>query len=378
MQVSCGKKVTMISLIIASTSLASGSDLDKPIPIRLDPLPQKVDCISAQPISSAVGNTNTGDQSIRTGNRSYSANSSNTLNRASATPIPASVTISNSCEQSRVPSPDSATSAALTVAVLNLVDKVEKEQNRDSGDIWKALEKFAPVFQTLIWALLIICLARRFARPIIRLLLRLGARVEKLHIKTPFGEVFADIRPQSEDRQKFHAAEGGIPKSGSSEAPGNKSTSLGFPEFSELMRSRAGVMKMYYEAEDFVIRTLQQEFGTSIAQNVQTGTGIEMDGFFTSQNIPHVIEVKLVHSSTSVSNLSGTLVRLLTRMKQEKRFENARVILALVYIEELSQVRQRNFETELFRIDPAMQIRWFSLLELRRRFMDLPGEGDRP
>jgi Holliday junction resolvase-like predicted endonuclease len=207
-------------------------------------------------------------------------------------------------------------------------------------------------------------------------MLRLGRRVEKLHIKTPFGELFADIRPQSEERQKSRAAEEAGPYSGSGNAPGSASTPSGMSEFSRAVGSRAGMMKLYYEAEDFVIRILQQEFSTSIAQNVRTGTGIEMDGFFTSENTPHVIEVKLVRSALNSRALLDSLARLVTRLRQEKRFDKVRVIFALVYIEELPQIRQRKFETAVSKVDPTIQIRWFSLSELRQRFVGETENGE--
>ncbi|MYM66415.1 hypothetical protein GTP45_06135 [Pseudoduganella sp. FT55W] len=283
------------------------------------------------------------------------------------------------------------------MALLNLLRKVDDEQSKESNNALSILGKLGPVFQTLIWALLIAYILRRFAQPISTFLVKFGERLGKLHIKTPIGEVFADVGPQSKDEQVSKAAEKVSAQSLSTDVPVNDSPSSNtpndapvndvrasdtsaspppdIPAFSELTRSTAHRIRLAYEAEDFVIRTLQLEFGTTIVQNVKTRTGINMDGFFTIQDTPCVIEVKLLSPKTVGGFIRDSLTRLVSGLERDPRFEQARIIMALVYIEELPHEKQRKIESMLFQIDSRVQVRWFSLNELRDRFIDVP-RGD--
>jgi hypothetical protein len=366
-----GRKAATLTFFSVSTIYqAHGSEVVQLPPKQINVTSQSVDCSPVKPISPNVSNIHTIDRSVRNANTSNSNSVSNKLTQPLANPIPTSVTVSNNCEPSHFGNSDSVTSAALTATLISILGKGEKDQHKDPGEAWKALEKFAPVVQTLIWALLIFFLAKRFTQPIVEMLRAAGSRLGNVHIKTPFGELFADLHPLSVERQKYNAGQAANIQPPSSSDPVPTATTSGLPEFSQASKSRAGLMRMYYEAEDFVIRTLQQEFGTTIAQNMRTGTGIEMDGFFISQEIPHVIEVKLIGLLNSITALRESITRLIARLREERRFENVQIILVLVTVEELPHIRKRKLEADLAKIDSAVQVRWFEFSELRNRFVE--------
>jgi len=367
MRISYGHTMAIAFLALAGITQAYASEPVNPASNRFDGGLPAVDCTPAQSASPVVNNTTTVDHSRRTSNRSSSTNFSNTVNKTAAAALPASVTVSNSCAPSHVAGIDSATSAALAVAVLNLANKAEKEKETDSCGACGVLEKMAPVFETLLWVLLIVFLAWRFSNTIAQLMLNLGNRINSLHIKTAAGEITADLRPIPEEKVSAHADSEVVAQSEGSDAPGIPSASS-LPEFSRSTRSRAEALKQYYEAEDFVIRALEQEFGVSILRNVQTRTSIEMDGFFVHQETPYVIEVKMARPAATGA-VREALTSLVGRLKRDRRFDNARVIMALVYTEEWKQSSRQKIETALFAIEPTVQIRWFSLSDLQRRFL---------
>lgn len=386
-----GWKAVILTFFSVSTLYqAHGSEVEQPAVQQFNGTSASVVCSPTQPASSTINNVSTTDRSIRNASKSHSINIGNNSTKPLASPISTSVTVSNSCEPSHFANSDSATSTVLTAALISIIKKSDKDQQNDSGDGWKTLEKFAPVLQTLIWALLIFFLAKRFAQPLSEMLRTAGRRLGKLHIKTPYGEVFADLEPLSIEKQKYNAGQAAnahsptddnpVPsttttqaanaQSPSSDGPSPSPTISGLPEFSQVPNSRAVFMKMYYEAEDFVIRTLQQEFRTTIAQNMRTGTGIEMDGFFLSEDTPHVIEVKLIRSPNSLSHLRESVTHLVLRLKQDPRFENVQIILAIVSVEEISETKKLRFEARLVEIGATIQVRWFKFSELQRKFVE--------
>lgn len=237
------------------------------------------------------------------------------------------------------------------------------------------MEHIAPLIQTALWVGLIAGIVLRFHSPIYGLLVALQKRIDGgSSVKAGPFEISDQIKPQDPIVQKEKAA-GEVQEVLQGENPEGQP---GAPIISaSTPTQRAAVIQSrYFQAEDLVLRSLQAEYGVPVSRQVTAGRDSGFDGLFLANGRMNIVEVKYV-SGRGRSPAVRTSVQKLTMAIREYGWENAQIILALVFenADDVKSVREM-LSSAFSANEVPVVVRVFTMDQLREQFGvagDTPG-----
>lgn len=166
------------------------------------------------------------------------------------------------------------------------------------------MEHWIPLLQSGAWIGLIIWLVVRYG-PQIKTLIR--AIEERITTGSSFKagpfEIGSSIRPQSTAEQ-IEQIQIEFPSLSSNDHPHQGSSGEDSSNIDVTDKSRPLI------SEDLVLRILQEEYGVLINRQISAGAGLQFDGFFVSNNIPHAIEVRYFGGYFPMSDLIKKVQRI--------------------------------------------------------------------
>lgn len=226
------------------------------------------------------------------------------------------------------------------------------------------MEHIAPLIQTVLWVGLIAGVLWRFYSPIYGLLVALQKRVEAgSNIKAGPFELTDQLKPQDPSKQK-EKAESEVQEVLEA-MPQLESTNM----TSSPSQLAAAVHAKYFQAEDLVLRAIQDEYGATVSRQMTAGADMGFDGTFINNGRLNIVEVKYVSgSSNAVLKLRHSIERLSTTISKY-RWHNVQIILAVVFErpEEVAKGYERLQELIALTSTPVV-IRCYSFPELQRKF----------
>ena len=223
-------------------------------------------------------------------------------------------------------------------------------------ELLAALAPFAPLGQTLIWALLIVGLIAFFNQPIRKLLEAVQHRVEAGNaVKAGWFEL-SELKPLSPKQQRDKTKE---------EVDISTPTTDGQPPPGP---TRSAVVATYLQSEDLAIRAIQTEFDVPVMRQIQGASGAELDAVFVKYGRLHVVEVKTFSRNLYFELLRSSVARLAQATKVMGG-QRARLILAIVYTgsEPASDIKAKIRES-IVGITPEVDLRVYTLSYLKEQF----------
>ena len=223
------------------------------------------------------------------------------------------------------------------------------------------MEHIAPLIQTILWVALIAGIVWRFHVPIYGLLAALQRRVEAgSNIKAGPFELTDQVKPQDPMLQKAKVA---------TEIREFLQAELPFMSPVESIAQRsASVQERYFQAEDLVLRAIQAEYGTPVNRQVAAGRDSGFDGLFITAGRTTVVEVKYVSGEAPGHRFQSTINRI-TQSIQQYGWQNAQIVLALVFERSEDIARSRERLTLMFSHNPVpVVVRCFTRAELQAQF----------
>ncbi len=191
------------------------------------------------------------------------------------------------------------------------------------------MEHIAPLIQTVLWVALIVGIIWRFHSPIYGLLVALQKRVEGgSNVKAGPFEISDQLKPQDPIAQKEKAA-GEVQEVLQGQDLQIEPGQAVSPAAAQTGRA-ALIQSRYFQAEDLVLRSLQAEYGVPVSRQVTAGRDSGFDGLFLANGRTNVVEVKYVAGRGRSPAVKASVQRL-TAAIREYGWENAQVILALVF-----------------------------------------------
>jgi len=223
------------------------------------------------------------------------------------------------------------------------------------------MEHIAPLIQTILWVGLIAGIVWRFHAPIYGLLVALQRRIEAgSNIKAGPFEITDQLKPQDPNAQREKAA-AEIQEAIKDQTPVAAMTNV-------LGKATASIHERYFQAEDLVLRAIQSEYGAPMNRQVTAGRDSGFDGVFTSGGKTNVVEVKYIAAKGKSPRLKESVHRL-TKIIEQYAWQNARIILALVFESQEDVKNQMEILSVAFSENAVpIVVRVFTMAQLRAQF----------
>lgn len=229
-----------------------------------------------------------------------------------------------------------------------------------------ALAPFVPLLQTLLWVGLIVALTLWFNKSIRSLLDALRKRVEAgSTVKAGWFELL-ELKPQPAEQQRQRAQ---------LELAENASTPVSDGKSLQVSALSSGTPPQVLLAEDLALRALQADFGVPLNRQISAGPDFGFDAAFAQGGRLNIVEVKYFAGPVQPASLRSSLDRIAAGTERV-HWKNVKVILVLVFKrQEDVYLHKEPVDKMLDGFSMPVEIRTYSLPELRSRFGVAPGEA---
>jgi hypothetical protein len=175
----------------------------------------------------------------------------------------------------------------------------------------------------------------------------------------PF-EITDQLRPQDPNAQREKAA-AEIEEATSDQPLTAAATNL-------LGRASNPITERYFQAEDLALRAIQSEYGVPMRRQVTAGRDSGFDGVFTFGEKTNVVEVKYIAPKGKSPRMRESIHRL-TKIIEQYRWQNAQIILALVFeshedVKHQAEILSIGFSENTVPVIPRI----FTMAELEAKF----------
>ena len=232
------------------------------------------------------------------------------------------------------------------------------------------MQYIAPLFETLLWVILVAGIVFGFRRPIHGLLSAFQSRIEAGSTLEAGPFKLGDVKPTppAQQRERSEAELAQIVHEQLTEPAAVGVTALPAPAEPTNLRSR------FFQAEELALRAVQTEFNAPINRQVSIGTGLQADGAFVQNDELHLVEVKfIVRPKNARSTIERTLAHYQRAFGATRR-RTVVVVLALVYQYDTDVTRSTlEFQEIANATELRVEVRGFSLKQLQVTY-GLPGD----